>query len=425
MFENKPEVSRIISFDGKSHVHFNFTLSWGHILLLILIPYLSWETYWAYKVGYAFIKWHTHFALYVCLWLLLRFLFQVLNRVFGFKNYLKYQTAIISVCVTLLLLEIVLYLTGIGDTYMEKINYGYASRYNSTHETYYRTHQPFEKLEIKRPEFNYLRQCNSLGFSDIEWTKAKRKNEKRLLCCGDSFTEGVGAPFDSCYVSLLRSFLLQEDTSYSVMNAGIAGNDPCVNFVSYRDQLADYHPDIIIQTLSSNDINTDIAVKGGMERFQKNGTIKFPPAPWWEPIYAISYVSRILFNAYGYNELLIKIPFTQQEKARLDNRTLEVFTIYASEARKNQSKLFIILQPNGKEVFLRNYEYDLNTLVKHFYTLDNVFVYDLLPYYLNEFDKNKVDIRDYYWRKDGHNNSKGYYLMAKGIQNAVDSFDLK
>lgn len=417
--------SKYISFQDNTYLCFDFTISLSSILLILSLFYLLWEIYWAQKVGYAFIKWHTHLALYFFIWLGLAFILKVLNQWFACKQYAKFQTLLASVAFTLLILELVLYTTGIGDTYMEHIKAGYASRYNAAYETYYRTHEPNEKFYITRPEFNYVRQCNSLGFSDVEWVLTKNTNEKRILIAGDSFTEGVGAPFDSCYPSLLRNLLAAKDSNYYVLNSGISGDDPCVNFVNYRDRLLVYRPDVIVQTLSSNDINTDIAVKGGLERFQKNGTIKFPRPPWWEPIYALSYVSRTFFTVIGYNELLIKTPFPEEVKNKLDQKTIELFSTYAAEAKRNQTKLVVLLQPNQGEIIQQHYDYNCDKIVANVRALDNVYVFDLLPYYINEFAKNKNAISNYYWKQDGHHNSKGYFLMAKGVEQALDSFGLR
>lgn len=424
MSREKTERSKFISFQNKTHLCFDFTISLSSILLSLSLFYLLWEIYWAQEVGYAFIKWHTHLALYFFIWLGLAFILKISNQWFAFKQYAKFQTLLASVAFTLLILELVLYTTGVGDTYMEHIKAGYASRYNSKYETYYRTHEPNEKFYITRPEFNYVRQCNSLGFSDVEWTRARNKNEKRILIAGDSFTEGVGAPFDSCYPSLLRNLLGAKDSNYYVLNSGISGDDPDVNFVNYRDHLAAYHPEIILQTLSSNDINTDIAVKGGLERFQKNGTIKFPPPPWWEPIYALSYVSRTFFTALGYNELLVKTPFSVKEKNNLDQKTIDLFSTYAAEASRNNTKLIVLLQPNQGEVVQQHYDYDLNRIVSGIRSLDNVYVFDLLPFYRKQFAENKKDISNYYWKQDGHHNGRGYYIMAKAVQQALDSLGL-
>lgn len=408
-----PNFNRKIDVD----IHIRFPITFISLVVLLSLPYLTWEIYWAVKVGYAVIKWHTHLALYYYLWLLLFLILYGLNGIFHFRDYVKYQVVCASVCFSLLFMEALLLTLGIGDTYSEKIRHGYVSKYSSEWETYYRTYLPYQELVMDRIDFKHVRQVNSLGFSDREWAVEKTKNEKRILCLGDSWTEGIGAVHDSTYVSILGSLLRQKDTSYTVMNAGTAGDDPCVNFVNYRDHLAKFKPDIIIQTLSSNDMNTDIATKGGMERFQQNGTIKLPDAPWWEPLYALSYISRTLFHAMGYNELLLREPFSAELKTKLDQQAMVLFNLYSELAKKEGALLIVVLQTDG-----RGRDYDLSPIVKHLQTLDNVKVYDLLPYYLGEFDKNGDNTDAYYWKHDGHHTAKGYVLMAKGIEKAIDSF---
>jgi lysophospholipase L1-like esterase len=247
---------------------------------------------------------------------------------------------------------------------------------------------------------------------------AKKKNEKRVLCVGDSFTEGVGAPADSCYVSILRTLL---DSNYTVMNAGISGDDPCVNYVNYRDRLTSFKPDIIVQTLSSNDLNTDIATKGGMERFKADGIVQLASAPWWEPLFAISYVSRTFFHALGYNELLLRVPFSKSIADELNQKAIVTFAAYAALAQKHNTLLLVILQPNQGEVYKGKFDYDIYPIAEKLKEFSNVRVYDLRTFYMQWFSKNMDAIKPCYWPQDGHHNAKGYAVMATGIKQAMDS----
>jgi len=392
------------------------------IIWLLLGVYAVWELYWAAKVGSLAIKWHTHLALYIYLGWLTDVLLRLWHRKWPLKNVLNIRLMFGFVWGILCCAEAFLVFTGIGDTYMERIHYGYVSRYGSNHEDYYRNHKPFETFYFTRPEFSYPRKCNSQGFSDIEWPVLKRKNEKRMLVLGDSFTEGVGAPFDSNCVSILRQLFATSDTNVSFMNAANAGDDPCVNFVCYRDLLRKYKPDVIVQMLSSNDMHTDIATKGGLERFRSNGKVQFAKGPWWEPIYALSYVSRLYFNAAGYNELLIKMPFSEKDKAQLDARAITLFDSYSKLAQQENALLVVLLQPYQTTLYNKAFEYNLDTVVQHVSKMDNIKVASLLPYYLHYFEGKGDSIKTYYWLNDGHHNAKGYVLMAEAVKNVLDSF---
>lgn len=414
-----PGLDRKISVNKEFRFNIRFSISLLWPIIILSLSYLVWESYWAQKVGYAFIKWHTHLAVYYYLWLMMMVVIYGWNKLFHLRQYANLQILCLSICLTLMLTEALLMTFGIGTTYTESLGGGYCSIRSTRGETYYRTRIPHSNFSFERPEFKYSRTVNSLGYSDREWAVRKMKNEKRILCLGDSWTEGVGATYDSTYVSILQSILRQEDTTYTVMNGGTSGDDPCVNYVNYRDRLVVFKPDIVIQTLSCNDLNTDIATKGGMERFQKDGTIKLPAAPWWEPVYALSYISRSLFHAMGYNELLLKVPFSKAQTDELNRKAIETFALYSGLAKKEGCILIVIVQFNYS-----GQDYDLSPIVNYLHTLDNVKIYDLKPYYLSGFSQSS-DPMSYYWGQDLHHNAKGYALMARGVKTALDSFCIR
>lgn len=393
------------------------------VFSILLIAYALWEIYWAMHVGSLFIKWHTHLALYVYAGAAVMLGVRALHSVKTIRNYSSIQLSVFVFFAACMCIEGSLIALGIGDTYMEHIKYGYVSRYGGHHEEYYRLHKPNEEFYVTRPEFKHLRKCNLLGFADTEWPVEKKAGEKRILVLGDSFTEGIGAPADSSYPSVLRAMYVQKDSNITVMNAGIAGNDPCVNYVTYRDLLLKYKPDLIVQSLSANDMNTDIATKGGMERFQKDGKVKFRDAPWWEPIYAISYISRLYFTARGYNELLIKTPFPEKEKKELDQKAVDLFKAYGAEAARQGSELVVILQPDQSALYQKKYEYDLAPIAHSIAGINGLKVVDLLPIYLKYFEGMGDSIKNYYWLNDGHHNPKGYAVMATCVKNGLDSID--
>jgi hypothetical protein len=72
---------------------------------------------------------------------------------------------------------------------------------------------------------NYIFHTNSLGFKDKNNRAVQLKNNKyRILFIGDSFTEGVGFPYDETFVGLIDQQLNNSD--YEVLNAGVASYSP-------------------------------------------------------------------------------------------------------------------------------------------------------------------------------------------------------
>jgi hypothetical protein len=179
----------------------------------------------------------------------------------------------------------------------------------------------------------------------------EKKGRKRILALGDSFTEGDGAPFDSSYVALMRGYA---GDSYEIMNAGTCGCDPFNNFMNLRDRLLIFQPDVIIQSISSSDMNCDILVRGGLER----GITDY--SPWWEPLYEVNYTSRIFFRAFGYNELLRKNSMSEAEENRVNNLTIDSFKQYSQLCQKNHILLLIVMHPGREKVVNNKYDYDFS-----------------------------------------------------------------
>lgn len=392
----------------------SISLSYRYILLLFTFPYLIWEIYWASQVGYVSIKWHTHLMLYLYLWIIGYFTLSFLTRNANRNTYANSLLFLTATLLVLFIVEFFCVVFKLKQTTIESFGNGYYSWHNSHWETWYRSSVPNKEYWLRKEEYQYQRYANSYGFGDREWVEKKAKNEKRVLCLGDSYTEGDGAPFDSTYVAFLCNSLREIDTSVSVMNAGTCGNDPFVNFVNYRDRLVKFNPNIIVQTISSGDLTVDLMVRGGMERFEKNGKVKYRAAPWWEPIYAISYISRFYFSALGYNELLMKDSDVQKRKAELDAIVVDLFKHYATLAKRNGSRLVVVFHPYKGEVIAEKYAYDFTQIENRLKAIDNLYVLNLLPVYISK-TKGSKSVERYYWPKDGHHNSTGYAMMADGI----------
>ncbi len=299
---------------------------------------------------------------------------------------------------------------------MEKISGGYASPYTQPTDNPYHVWPANEPHWLTKPEYKYLRNTNSLGFSDNEWNRDKKPHEKRILALGDSFTEGDGAPYDSSYVALMRKMLSLSGDPIDIMNAGTCGCDPFINYINLRDHLLIYKPDIVIQSVGSGDLMSDVLIRGGMERFKKGQTTM---APWWEPLYAISYVSRIFFRLAGYDEQLLKSNAADIEKGRINKSVEDLFKEYAALCHQNNIKLFIIFHPQKRELDENTYGYDFTPIIKYLAADPQIKVVDLMPAYHSYIDRSGSTSDDYYLKTDGHHNSKGYEMMAKTTLNGI------
>lgn len=386
------------------------------VIASLLVAYFFWELYWYNQVGLSFIKWHTHLAFFFYIYLFIHFTLNVLNvkKELIFYVFLFFSGLQIS--------EIILVLTGLNKTRFEK-QYGFyhSSNREQSKINYYWLDKPntIKHLTPKEREFYFTRKINSFGYSDTEWGK-KQRDEYRIVCLGDSFTEGDGAHADSSYVSHLRRELSKKGcTKISILNAGKCGSDPFFSFMNYKDILSKLNPDLILQTVSSQDIEQDINERGGFERFQKNYKLSFrKKSKTIEFLYAISYTNRVFIEIYGYNELL-QHQNSIKKNYPIDKIKIEkLFYKFNQLTQKHNTQLVVVFLPLRHEIEAEAHSTCLKKL-KHKIVNQNVMHIDLLPHYLSEIKSNKKRIETYYWEKDGHHNAQGYKLMSEGIYQGI------
>lgn len=327
---------------------------------------------------------------------------------------LKYITSIY------LIIEFLLIIIRPDSIYNPNLLGQYRPLYDTKMSSYYHTRKPNEKYHLKQSEFDYTRSANSMGISDKKWSVTKDSNTVRILCLGDSFTEGDGAHADSSYVSFLRRSMTFRNINIEVMNAGRCGSDPFYDFQLLKDKLIQYKPDIVIQSFTTNDLYFDMLIKGGNERFQKDGTLKFRNNHWWEPVYAISYTSRILIQFIGgYDKYLIKRKEYPAINREMKEKSVELFNNYQTFAKENNIELFVFTLPFKSDLAGGTDNSDFHKKIKKYFAKFNLNFYTLQPCYEATFKQNNTSYKEYFWIKDGHHNAKGYEMMAKCIENIL------
>lgn len=381
------------------------------LILTLFFAYISWEVYWYFNVGLSCIKWHSHIMLFLTPLILIIIFNDWKNR-----KPSKLNVSLFMVFFTLFIWESFLTISGINKTQHEKL-LGYIIEENSLNgfHNYYHINYPNQKIQIKKTEFIFSRTTNDLGYSDYNIRSRKNKNEVRILCLGDSFTEGDGAPFNKSYVFQLRDKLLKP-YKYYVFNAGKCGSDPFYNFVNYRDILKKYEFDIVLQTLSSSDILDDINKRGGMERFKKKYLIDYrKPNSTLKNIYTMSYVGRSFLEFLGFNELFV----TKNKTSEDSKKIIELMNQYYLLTKKHNSKLVLVILPNKNEVkedypvFFKN---TIETVKKN----NDIYIIDLRNYYRNVMTKNRENFfKKNWWEEDWHHTPNGYKMMADGIYSSL------
>lgn len=89
--------------------------------------------------------------------------------------------------------------------------------------------------------------------------------------------------------------------------------------------------------------------------------------------------------------------------------------------------LWLFFYPIKNEVLKKQYT-NWNELL-NYCKINNIKTVDLLDFYVNEVGMNSTNIHNFYWKKDGHHNAKGYEKFAEGIffslkKDSIDIFSI-
>lgn len=316
----------------------------------------------------------------------------------------------LALLVTLALAEGLLRLLKINATYPEMIGQStYFSPYWND-KNYWYVYKPNDTIDYSRTDFQHYRITNNLGIPERPLSTLPTDSTKKILCLGDSFTEGIGAPADSTWPKLLQNYLNSHSTdSFVVYNAGISGSDPVFEKHLLEGKLGKIHWSTVIFCINNTDIS-DCKIKGGSERFVNNNSVVYRKPPTWENIYAASYLFRLVINnLLQYNGLLLsKTKDKEFEKQALVDLE-KTFRSTANNLSKKNTKLLIVAHPLNGEAKNKNFQNtDMDSLL---FVIRDLKPLNLIPYFSNDTLKNK----NLYWPHDGHFKPEGYQLMADEI----------
>lgn len=307
-----------------------------------------------------------------------------------------------------------------SDTLFNDYSRKYIPMYYSDNINSYSSRKDSLPYYLTKSEFQYYRKPNSLGYPDKEWNIKKDTNTIRIVCLGDSFTEGDGADMDSTYVKFLTRSLQKKIPRIEILNAGNCGSDPFFNFKGLQDKIAVYQPDIILQSFTPHDFYQDFFIRGGNERFNSDSTVSYKKAPWWERFFAASYILRIsMFTIGGYNGFMIKksdLPVIEKD---MEQKSIQLFKAYREFARNRNIDLIVYSIPSKADFELHKETAPFHQKFDKPFHDFNLHYYNILPCYKDYIRNNNSTFDNYYWKKDGHHNAKGYKMMAKCLEEIV------
>lgn len=334
--------------------------------------------------------------------------------------------AVVTSTVMLILLELFLrFGAGTYANYAEQNGSRlYRSIYAYDNPTWFHLYDPTTTNTSVKTEFTKTREINSIGLAEREVPVSKPEGEYRVIALGDSFTEGVGASYDESWVKVFERHAptLSDRRTVRTLNAGISGSDIFFEYVLLRDRPAHYRPDMVIVDLNNSDV-TDLIMRGGMERFQADGSVRVQGinAPGWEWLYGISYITRhIVHGLLGYTWVLMRPGPLAVAQDAATAQLRSAITAMSKLTGEMGARFVLVVNPHEYEVNGGVYEpAAFNALVDEVTTSDKVEVIDLLKIYARTGTLTPANSHDSYWSIDYHHNARGYALMGETIATEV------
>ncbi|HXH20137.1 MAG TPA: GDSL-type esterase/lipase family protein [Chitinophagales bacterium] len=334
-----------------------------------------------------------------------------------YRQALRYFVFIIIF--TLVAIELLLRIFGIGDIRLESVGKDYYSYYGKKFNSWYWVNSPHLTYTDKNSDYTIEVKTNSLGHREREPEEVyATKAGIRIIALGDSFTEGMGTEQDSTYVRYLENKVRTIAPEVDFYNAGTSGSDPFFCYVLLRDKLLKYQPDIVIQTINGSDY-TDFVLRGGFERFKADSTTVFHNAPWLEPFFHYCYIFRVILALNGYTGDILqkRDDFLRNCETIINPQFIALADSFLMLASRNGFKMLFVAHPAYGDFMLREAERIQQQLTTVLSAKGHCVVNIWQP--MNDVMKGD-NLHRYGYEQDLHFTSLGYQLMAETIFEEVE-----
>ncbi len=237
-----------------------------------------------------------------------------------------------SILFGLILMELGLRITGMYHVYSEKLGDQFFTYYNYTHKLHYKILPPNQAVNYNQKEFSITFKSNYLGMRNANMEVTPPDSVYRIICLGDSYTEGDGANIGREYPRQLEQILREKlnNPNFEVINAGKNGSDILYAEKILTQELYRLSPKMVVLCINKTDIE-DIIQRGGPERFKNDGTTAYKNGPKYLLIYRQSHLFRMFVHVILRKDMLFL-----SKKERVAQTKLALVEISKSISRINQ-----------------------------------------------------------------------------------------
>jgi hypothetical protein len=310
-------------------------------------------------------------------------------------------------------------------------------------DAYHHGMAPLRKSQERWGDSDYVLTTNSLGFKDSETRDVSLETDRyRIVFIGDSFTEGIGYPYDLTFVGQIDKALT--DQGIEVLNAGVVSYSPKLMFLKLDHLLrvVGLRCNELAMFIDCSDAIDEIDYsKIRFEELKERGLVpenmEFAelhkgPQHWYE--YSLLYrtVARTLFKADPWKRITYVNRSTGREFAHYGQRSdwahdqglfeswanegLESAAFYVSKIRALGEefgfKMSICIYPWPKEIRLGK-DYSLNVQFWTYYCKKHdVPIIDLYPAFTTGLPPKEI-VNAFFIPEDSHWNEAGHRHVAE------------
>jgi hypothetical protein len=148
--------------------------------------------------------------------------------------------------------------------------------------------KPNQTYHFETSEFNVDIRTNRYGLRAPDPVIPKPAGVFRILMLGDSFTFGFPVRDDETFCHLIEGQLQARGYPVEVINAGVSGYSPTLEYISLRDQFLSFDPDLIMLWYDRGDLQEDYWFQKNLIYDETGRILRADPAytngrfDWWE-----------------------------------------------------------------------------------------------------------------------------------------------
>ena len=180
--------------------------------------------------------------------------------------------------------------------------------------------RPSERFHHRSSDGEWEFRINSTGLrNDREFARPKPPGVFRVLCLGDSHTQGYEVRQEHTFAAVLERFLIAHGLRAEVINAGVSGFGTAEQVAYLESEGVKWQPDAVLLGFFANDYEDNL--KAGLFQLEADGSLKvvkrehLPGVSLQDKLYSVPGARWLGEHSYAYAHVFNLV--WEHQKARL------------------------------------------------------------------------------------------------------------